>query len=1519
MTLLLSFSIIRPIQAQPGETSEKYTKIRYTGMVSGKDVPVTRFQTPLGDAYCLEPGIMFISGFKNTMTFAEYQKLTLETKKKVEIIDYYGKVNGSHLDNGVQSDQWFAVSQFMIWDAVKPGVIERIVPTLHGDMTPADFWAKKAIIDRQIARHEIRPSFHNTSVSLYVGESVSLTDTNQLLDEFNLKSNSSAVSVVQNGNTLTLTANSKGTAIITGKKVPEHYVGATLVYYDGQSQDVGIMKISDPIYTNLNINVLSFGSVILRKNNEAGTGIANTTFAFSKNADMSSATSYTTGTDGTVTISNLKAGTYYVQETNVPAPLILDNTIKSVTVVAGQDSTFTAVNKAAMGKISVTKVDPSNKAYAGAIYSIRNASGTEVTRVTTGSNGTGTSIELPLGTYTVVEIKAPAPLILDPTPVSVTLAYKDMHTSVVNDTVVQTNKKAVGQITITKNGEGEVLAGTVFDVLNAQGRVVDTITTGTNGKATTKELPLGKYTLVEKSVPAPYLLNSAPIAAELVYEDQTVKVVKTNVSQTNEKPLGRISIRKSDSEIQGEYLANGVYEIRTLDGIVVDTLTTNAEGYAQSKLLPLGQYRVVEITPPEGFLLDTTTHLVELKYKDQLTQEVSTHLDTVDQPIKAPIQIVKVDANNEEIPVEGAVFEVLSLPDRKVIEKITTNIDGFAYSSPLRYGNYLIREVEAPVQFYLNPNEYPVSIREHDKVMVQYIANDKILIKLGLEKVDGETNSPLANAVFEVHDAHGNPVTFEYLDDNYNVVTQTHLTTNEAGKAFTRGFLKYGKYTLVEVEAPKGYVKAQPIEFTIDRDTHFVDLAVIGRTTIQNVSNSPTTTELRKIDVYGKSVAGAQLQLLDGEEIVAEFVSTDKAFVAKGLEIGKTYTLKEIKAPEGYLLSEPVSITIEETSEVQVLEMINELVPELKTTALFEEGIKESLPKEKLVVVDEVEVTNLWVGKEYTVKGQLVDASTEEVLAKGETTFVAEAETQVVKVRFELEGVALAGTTMVVFEDLYKDNRLLASHHKLTDEDQTVYIPKIKTTATDVVGNKEVLPIPEVTIVDVVEYTNLNVGEVYTLKGKLVRKDTQEVLVSNETTFIPTTTNGTVELEYVVNTSLLQGKEVVVFEEVYNQDVLIAVHADINDLGQTVKVTKPSVGTSASDPEGRKEVLPVEEVTIVDVVEYENLVVGKEYTLKGELVRKDTRDVIATASNTFVADKANGSEQLSFVFDASLLQGQEVVVFEDLLYEDHLIARHVDIHDQGQTVKVTEPKVKTSASSTERKPEAPMMVTIVDVVTYDNLIVGKEYTIQGKLMDKATNQPFLADGKEVTSSLTFIANEKNGIVELVFTFDQKYLSKTTLVVFENLLHENQILATHADINDVEQSVEIIEIAIRKVDSVDKTKVLKNAEFTLYQNGLELAKVKTDDDGIARFLVEEGAYQLKETKAPAGYRLSSEIIEVEANKGLENQLFEVTALNTPLPDELVKTGVASTTMLTLSGISLATAGIYLLTKKKKEED
>ncbi len=330
------------------------------------------------------------------------------------------------------------------------------------------------------------------------------------------------------------------------------------------------------------------------------------------------------------------------------------------------------------------------------------------------------------------------------------------------------------------------------------------------------------------------------------------------------------------------------------------------------------------------------------------------------------------------------------------------------------------------------------------------------------------------------------------------------------------------------------------------------------------------------------------------------------------------------------------------------------------------------------------------------------------------------------------------------------------------------YYPEIGTALTDKATDEHISCADEdITLVDTVSYKNLIVGKKYTVKGVLMDRETGKELtdangkeITAESSFTAEKEDGTVDVTFTFDGSNLAGKEAVAFETMYYEDIEIAAHADLNDDFQTVYF--PEIGTTLIDEATDEHISCADEdITLVDTVSYKNLIVGKKYTVKGVLMDRETGKELTdangkeiTAESSFTAEKEDGTVDVTFTFDGSNLAGKEAVAFETMYYEDIEIAAHADLNDDFQTVYF--PEIGTTLideATDEHIAYADEDVTLVDTVSYKNLIVGKEYTVKGVLMDRETGKKLTdANGKEIAAETTFIAETESGTVEAVFSF-----------------------------------------------------------------------------------------------------------------------------------------------------------------------
>ena len=576
-------------------------------------------------------------------------------------------------------------------------------------------------------------------------------------------------------------------------------------------------------------------------------------------------------------------------------------------------------------------------------------------------------------------------------------------------------------------------------------------------------------------------------------------------------------------------------------------------------------------------------------------------------------------------------------------------------------------------------------------------------------------------------------------------------------------------------------------------------------------------------------------------------------------------------------------------AEIAAHENINDkgqtiYIPSVKTTAIDKKtATKLTLAEKDIHIVDKVAYRNLVPGEKYTVTGTAIDKTTGETLkddsgkdVTAKASFTAEKANGTVDVAFVFDGSTLAGKTVVMYENIYYNNKLVGVHADISDEAQIIYVPSVKTAATDTkTETKLTYAEKDIKITDTVEYTNLIPGKTYKVTGTAMDKKTGKVIkdadgkaVTSEAEITPETADGKVDVDFIFDGSNLAGKTIVMFEEIRYEGKLIGVHADINDEAQTIYV--PAIATEALD-----EVTGIhlsnagDDVKVKDTVTYKNLIPGLTYRVAGTVMDKDTKKPLQnggkdiTAEAVFTPETADGTVDVEFTFSAKEFAGKTMVLFEKLYLvknadnadanpddtsskdktpddtqkasesentqnktdntsnkvevdnennnpadnsevKEVLIAVHEDYSDENQTICV--PQIKTTAKDAKSGTSmfyAEKSAKIVDTVSYRNLVPGKKYKVVGTAVDKSNGAPVIANGNNVTAEAEFVAKEATGKVDVVFTFDASLLAGRTIVMFENVYYENNLIATHADITDEAQTLYVPKIGTTAIDGERK--------------------------------------------------------------------------------------------------------------------
>ena len=483
-------------------------------------------------------------------------------------------------------------------------------------------------------------------------------------------------------------------------------------------------------------------------------------------------------------------------------------------------------------------------------------------------------------------------------------------------------KAVVGSLKLRKTDTGgKLLNGAVFHV---SGNGYEQDVTVENGEITVNELPAGDYTVTEKTAPNGYLVNVAPFKTTVV----AGQTVETTI--TDEAPTGKIYITKSDSKgnVQGEASLEGAeYTVYGADGQEVGKITTDKDGNGSLENLVLGTYTVKETKAPEAYDLDWNTYTVELTYKDQNTAIILGNVDSKENVKTGKIEIKKTDTEGN--PLKSGEFGIYANADMyigdtlykkgQLVVSIKTDDSGVARSGDLPYGSYYVKEISAPTQeagnshnFVLSDDTQYVKINGKNKTDTVTFVDKKVTAS----KTTITGTKEIKGAVMTVTDNDGKVIDTWTSDGNPHSI---------------KGLHEGWEYTLTETTAPKGYVKAESIKFTVSTDKKDQTL----------VMKDKQFTASKK-DVSGKNyVEGAKLEVRDDQNrVVDSWTSTKKDHYVSGLEEGKTYRLVEAEAPKGYVKADDIFFTVSNEKKNESVIMKDSKITASKTDITGTKEIK---------------------------------------------------------------------------------------------------------------------------------------------------------------------------------------------------------------------------------------------------------------------------------------------------------------------------------------------------------------------------------------------------------------------------------------------------------------------------------------------------------------------------------------------------------------------------------------------------
>ena len=1047
--------------------------------------------------------------------------------------------------------------------------------------------------------------------------------------------------------------------------------------------------------------------------------------------------------------------------------------------------------------------------------------------------------------------------------------------------------------TLTDANDCYSLAGAEYGVYtdsNCSNKVA-TLTTNASGNANTVSLTPGRYYVKETKAPKGYFTDSQVYTADVSGANRESSPVKLSVSDNPANDPMAMLLGKYDGQKTYNGAGNLPQGSATLAGaeFTVDYYATlDYKSYDDLKNADVKPTRSWTFkTDADGFSYFDTEHFVsgDAFFYNGQNNICIPRGTVVIRETKAPAGYVKSDDVSfqkiQENPTTDAVrtYNVPKVAEqvyRSDIEFTKKADNGSAHLAGVPFKVTSLTTGESHIAV-TDENGYFSSASSWNAHDSNTNANDWALTASGtIDSTKLDTNAGFWFGNNSVLDGNGT------------------TSTSDAVKADNKlGALPFDTYSVEELRcsANEGYALINTT-VTVTRDAKTIDLGTFDdpepeiHTTAYDASDSDHYVGVGTVKIsdkveYSHLVAGKTYTVIgelhdaatgdavtvNGQAITAEktftaedsagSVTLDYAFDSYDLK-GKTLVVYEtLTDAKGAKLAE-------HRDKSDVSQQVTVLTPKLSTSAVGDADNSKSVTAEDdVTVTDYVRYTGLTAGQTYTLTGTLMDKSTKKafmdadgtpVTATAEFTAEAESGTTTVTFTFDASGIK-TGTKLVAFETVATNGIEIADHKDINDIDQTVTVkaPVIGTTAVDAAdGDKTVTGEENVAVRDTVHYNNVTPGKTYKVTGTLyekvldkngkvtkkVFKDKNGTPVTAEANFTAEDSYGNVDVTfYFDGSSLKEGTSLVAFESLSHNDKEIASHADVNDSGQTVIITKPKLSTTATDAlDGDKNLIGEDNATIVDTVHYMNVTPGKTYKVSGTLYEKvtdkdgkvtkkqllDADGNHVTAETEFIPETAFGDVDVTFTFDASDLKAKDkVVAFESLSLNGKELASHADIEDKSQTVTITKPTLSTTAVDgldADKNLIGEGDVTIVDTVKYKNVTPGKTYKVSGTLYEKVTDkdgkvskkQLLDADGNPVTAETEFVPDDTYGTVDVTFAFDASDLkAKDKVVAFESLSLNGKELASHADIEDKSQTVTITkpEVGTTAKDGLDGNKTV----------------------------------------------------------------------------------------------------------------
>ncbi len=906
-------------------------------------------------AYCIAPGeVAHRSRYYNVYDYntndilnlinntqeKDTNKLTREQLNKMQLYAHYGYGYGSHSDS-----VYIVATQMLIYRVIEPtvfttGLCDESGCTKVND--PAAVTNAMNEIQALVDNHSMTPSFNGTEIKLKKGETLELEDTNNVLSSFVVKQCDNCNAQI-NGNKLSISTDKGGEVSVVLEKNINTFNNSVLFLTLEDSQNFITSGNVDPIFARVS-GELSEGYIEINKvdsetNSCEAQGDAKLVGAVYGiyNEEGEEVDTLTIGSDCKAKSRALEVGEYTVKEKSPNVGYKIDTRSYNVSIEE-HEQVVSVTSREDVYKFDFHLFKVKSDGTTGEIETEPNAvfdvtlisKGKKMGTITTDDKGRA-KITLPYGKYSVCQTKG-AEDSEDAKCFEIDIKNKDVD-KVINNGPIKARIKVVK--VDSKTEETLPIAGIKFKIKNLDTNeyICQTISYPNAEKVcvfeTTSEgilytpypLEVGHYQLEElDQVIYGYLWNSEPLKfeikkdADFTYDDELGVILE--VKFANQEVRGKIVIYKKGEEfvIQDgsftyeEIVLKGIkFGLYDEEGNLIGTVITNEDGYAEFTDLKLGKYILKEIETVDGYVLDNKEYEFNLEYKDQYTPIIEQEITLKNYLKKGKVEITKVDISNGK-PLPNTLIEVYTINDELIFSGRTDRY-GKVIIENLKAGKYYFLEKEAPRGYLLNKDKMFFEIKENGEIIKSKMKDVPITGKLEFTKTDLSTGEPLPNTLIEIYNYRGKLVFRGRTDENGKIVIRR---------------LRYGRYYILEKEAPEGYVlNTEKMFFRIKRN---------GEVVKANMENKliTGTLEFTKVDIStGEPLPNTLIEIYtDKDELIFSGLTDENGkVIIENLKYGKYYILEK-QAPEGYILNpEKMFFEIREDGVIVKSEMTDEKIP----------------------------------------------------------------------------------------------------------------------------------------------------------------------------------------------------------------------------------------------------------------------------------------------------------------------------------------------------------------------------------------------------------------------------------------------------------------------------------------------------------------------------------------------------------------------------------------------------------------